>query len=182
MADQALADELRAFLDKQAILECMHRYARGVDRHDADLVRSAYHDDAVDDHVGFVGRRDALIDYAFTSQSGFARNQHFLTNHTADLDGDTAHCETYYMFVASPADPEKPLMISGGRYIDRFEKRAGEWKIADRVVTCEFQTNVPASLSAAAFQFASQNGTQAKDRSDISYERPLQLKRRAQAR
>src|SRR5882724_2908499 len=45
---------LRQLLDRQAILDCLHRYTRGVDRLDRQLLLSAYHADAIDDHGLFV--------------------------------------------------------------------------------------------------------------------------------
>ena len=50
----ALDEELTAFVrnmkDRQDILDCLHRYTRGVDRHDRALMLSAYHPDAFDEH------------------------------------------------------------------------------------------------------------------------------------
>ena len=40
-------------LDREAIREAMGRYCRGIDRLDVDLIRSAYHEDAFDDHGPF---------------------------------------------------------------------------------------------------------------------------------
>ena len=40
---------------REAIREVAFRYSRGVDRLDADVMRSAYWPDAVDDHGRFVG-------------------------------------------------------------------------------------------------------------------------------
>ena len=48
----------------------------------ATLLRSAYHDGAVDDHVGFVGEVDEFIDWAFAYHSTQTRYQHYLLNHT----------------------------------------------------------------------------------------------------
>ena len=59
-------------------------------------------------------------------------HQHCLFNHFCDLDGDVAHTETYYMFVGMNREGE-PLVMSGGRYIDRFEKRDGRWAVAARL-------------------------------------------------
>ena len=83
--------------DRADILDCMYRYARGMDRLDRELLRSAYHDDAVDDHVGFVGPVDDFIDWAFAYHATQTRHQHYLMNHTADIAGDEAHSETYYV-------------------------------------------------------------------------------------
>ena len=67
--DQSLEDKVRQLVDRQEILDCMHRYARGVDRMDAELLQSAFHEDALDCHYstpvfddgylyGFHGRQE----------------------------------------------------------------------------------------------------------------------------
>jgi hypothetical protein len=54
----------------------------------------------------------------------------------------------------------------GGRYVDRFERRDGEWKIADRVVVHEWSTLEP--LTAA---FPGQRFVQGRrDGDDVSYQ------------
>ncbi len=55
--DRALQD----LIDKQAIREVVLTYCRGIDRLDFDLVRSAYHPDAIDHHTGFDGNIDEYI-------------------------------------------------------------------------------------------------------------------------
>ncbi len=40
---QTTEQAIREFLDRQEILDCIHRYCRGVDRLDAELLASAYH-------------------------------------------------------------------------------------------------------------------------------------------
>ena len=93
----SLDDRLRELLDKQEIQECLLRYCRGIDRHDTELARSAYHDDALDDHGTYVGSGYGLVDWAnhFHDQV-WVRHQHYITNTLIELDGDTAHAETYY--------------------------------------------------------------------------------------
>jgi hypothetical protein len=54
--------------DRQDILDCLMRYSRGVDRLDRELLRSAYHPDAVDDHGMFAGGRDAFVDWVVDMQ------------------------------------------------------------------------------------------------------------------
>jgi hypothetical protein len=181
LLDQARIDRLEALSDRAEILDCVHRYARGMDRLDRAMVRSAYHDDAVDDHVGFVGRVDDFLDWAFAYHAGQIRHQHYVTNHTIELDGDRAHAETYYLFIGTDRHPEAPLFVTGGRYIDRFERRDGRWAIAARVCLVEWQTSLTSGLSPSAFEFMAAIGTVARDKSDSSYERPLFVKRAPQA-
>jgi hypothetical protein len=175
--DQARQAKLDALLDRAEILDCIHRYARGMDRLDRELARSAYHDGAIDEHGGFVGPVDGFLDWAFAYHAGQVRHQHFVMNHTSELNGDEAHAETYYVFVGTDRDPDAPLYVVGGRYVDRFERRGGRWGIAARVCLVEWQTNLASGLPAEAFEFMATIGTMARDRSDTSYERPLRVKR-----
>ena len=59
--DGELRDRVARLEDREEIRECMMRYARGMDRRDREVLRSAYHDGAVDDHVGFIGEVDDFI-------------------------------------------------------------------------------------------------------------------------
>jgi hypothetical protein len=123
MSDSELAAKVRELADRAEIHECMMRYARGMDRRDREVLRSAYHDGAVDDHVGFVGEVDDFIDWAFAYHGTQTRYQHYLLNHTADITGDTAHAETYYLFVGTDREPANHITNSGGRYVDRRTAR-----------------------------------------------------------
>lgn len=167
---------VRELYDKQKIREVVTRYCRGVDRMDRDLFLSAYHPDAIDDH-GFVvaGPEEFwtwVNHYHTTAQ---ATHQHIITNHSCELDGDTAHCETYWMFAA--LDPNgQNLTIGGGRYVDRMEKRGGEWRIAARKCVPDWGGQpVATQISPAARAMLAQSGTTARDASDCSYERPLAI-------
>jgi SnoaL-like domain len=104
-SDIGLVERVLFLEAKAAIHDCQMRYARGMDRGDRELLRSAYHDGAVDDHVGFIGEVDDFIDWAFAYHSTQTRHQHYILNHTADVAGDSAHAETYYLFVAPTASP-----------------------------------------------------------------------------
>ena len=44
-----------------------------MDRLDRELARSAYHDDAIDEHGGFVGPVDGFLDWAFAYHAGQIR-------------------------------------------------------------------------------------------------------------
>jgi hypothetical protein len=175
--DDTLERSLRQQLDKSEIWDCLVRYARGMDRLDRALARSAYHDGAIDDHVGFVGEVDEFLDWAFAYHRGQVRHQHYLTNSHMELDGDQAHVETYYMFIGTERDPSAPLTVFGGRYIDRFERRDGRWGIAVRICLVEWATDPRSLLSAEAAEFVAVAGTVARDATDSSYERPLQPRR-----
>lgn len=111
--DAELRERVSRLEDRAAIQDCMQRYARGMDRRDRGLLRSAYHDGAVDDHVGFIGEVDDFIDWAFAYHSTQTRYQHYLLNHTVELNGEEAHAETYYLFVGTDRDPADHITLSG---------------------------------------------------------------------
>ena len=57
-----MADALQTLIDKQALHELVLRYCRACDRRDFVLLRSLYHDDAIDDHGAmFCGSADEFL-------------------------------------------------------------------------------------------------------------------------
>ncbi len=168
---EAMVQELH---DGQAIRDCLVRYCRGVDRLDRELIVSCYHEDAVDDHGLFVGSPTGFADWVIPLHAKAQHTtQHIITNHTCELDGDVAHAETYWMF-AGMNTQGPPLMISGGRYIDRFERRGGKWAIALRKCVSDWR-GVPGEgfLPPAAREAMNSGARTTRDKSDPSYERPL---------
>lgn len=172
-----LRDRVARLEDRAAIFDCMMRYARGMDRRDRALLRSAYHDDAVDDHVGFVGPVEEFIDWAFAYHSTQTRYQHYLLNHTVELDGDQAHTETYYLFVGTDREPANHMTLSGGRYVDRLERRDGHWAIVDRVCVVEWNDEATNLVTDEVLALLTDVKRAAHDHSDPSYLRPLVAKR-----
>lgn len=153
-------------LDKQAIREAVMRYCRGVDRRDPELISSAYHPDAIDMHgrQRFTGETvgQGIVDLVGSAK--VAMNQ--VTNQLITLHGDgTAGCETYFtVWQSIETESEDRLLLALGRYVDRFECRAGEWKIAHRLVIVELTRIVPAGGPTPPLL-----GLGSRDRDDPSY-------------
>jgi SnoaL-like domain len=138
---------MQELLDKQAIYEVVQRYCRGVDRLDADALRSCYHPDGIDHHYGFDGDREAFIEWAIPGLGALGGTMHSVANHfVIELDGDRALAESYliaYHWGDPPDDPSRNF-TSGARYVDHFERRDGEWKIIERFSVREWsRTDVP---------------------------------------
>jgi hypothetical protein len=140
-------DPLATLLEREQIKDAIARYARAVDRGDWPAVRAAYHPDAHDDHGGYKGGVDGLMDYLQRLLAGAVNGMHFLGNCVVDFAGpDLALAETYFISqrLRSPT-PEDPGCEPGdamcrmgwGRYVDRFERRGGEWRVAKRVVVMD---------------------------------------------
>ena len=128
--------------DREAIYAQLARYCRGVDRRDDELLRSIYWPDATDHHGPFEGDLEGFISFVNDEvHARFRCTMHKLGNALIEFDGDTAHCETYAIahHVREAEGRDVDDLVMGLRYIDRFERRAGEWRIARREVRYEWQ-------------------------------------------
>ena len=131
--------DVQRLLDRQAISDCVHRYSRGLDRHDDAMVASCYWDDAIDEHGAFTGSPQEFIAWANDLHAtSFRGHQHHITTQTVEIDGDTAHAESYILGVLTRKGDGEVSDIAGGRYLDRLERRDGEWRMTLRVATFEF--------------------------------------------
>lgn len=168
---------LERLLDRQDILDCLVRFSRAMDRFDRELFLSAFHCDAVISAGEFVGGPQDLYDWACEMhEQGQSSTHHNLLNHSCDIDGDVAHTETYYLFVGRNRDDSN--WIAGGRYVDRFERRDGMWKIALRTNAIEWSGMVPTmEIPFADVLDIHLNGSPSRSREDISYRRPLTNRR-----
>lgn len=126
---------LRVLADKNAIREQLLRFSRGVDRADAKLVDSVYWPDACDEHGAAGTLRGSECSSAFIGRASYKASQHHLTNILIELHGDTAYAESYALnFLIIERNGKEFTRSMGARYIDRFERRNGEWRIAHRVM------------------------------------------------
>jgi ketosteroid isomerase-like protein len=168
---------LEELLDRQDIVDCLTRFSRGMDRFDREVFLSAYHPDAVIAAGDFVGGPAELYDWASKlHEQGQVATMHNLMNLTVEIDGDVAHTETYYLFVGRNRDDSN--WVAGGRYIDRLERRDGQWKIALRTNAIEWSGLVPTMpIPFADVPDIFGNGAPARSKADPSYQRPLVNKR-----
>jgi ketosteroid isomerase-like protein len=137
--------------DREAIREALYRYSRGVDRLDADMLRSAYWPDAVDTHLEFTGNAEEFIAWAFPIMRSMDQTMHMIGNILMTVRGDSADVESYfYGYHRITLDGQKVDVIGSGRYIDRFEKRDDEWRVAERLVLTDWFRQYPDSADWAA--------------------------------
>lgn len=153
------------------ITECLYRYARGVDRHDREILLSAYHPDARHVRGSFSGDPAAYAEWLFERLTRLAiAHQHCVLNSLVDFDDDTsAHAETYFLIVT--LTKAGAVEHSVGRYIDRFECRNGAWRIAARTAIGIIRSEAPHITEGP--DISTDQGRW--DRSDLSYQRPLTL-------
>jgi hypothetical protein len=157
--------ELQVLLDKQAITEVLYRYARSMDRLDRDLGYSVFWPDAVADYHEqmFQGTGHGFIDMVMEAHPYFLSHSHQFSNILITVDGDIARSETYADVTLRRQDEQGGFIDirNLGRYVDRWERRDGEWRIIDRKYLHDFDETNP---SGGDFQT-----TGRRDRSDPSY-------------
>ena len=130
--------------DREAIRDVLAAYAHAIDRRRWDMMARLFHGDA---RFGFgpvqggwqefVEQARAIIDPCFATQHQLGQTQFGFEGN------DICHTETYFTAMHTiPAGypitevfPDKGAVYSAivaGRYVDRFERREGEWCIASR--------------------------------------------------
>jgi hypothetical protein len=138
-----------AALSSDAIHRLVATYCRAVDRADEAMMASIFWDDA-DVISGIVNgeaaafARDitayvvAHLDYCF----------HSIANEWIDLKGDHGVGEHYIIAHNSAGGQDT---MTGGRYIDSYERRGGIWKIASRTFVLDWTSTHPTTLEKAGF-------------------------------
>ena len=174
MEDSTAIAELLA---REEIRGVLMDLARGTDRLDAELIRSCYHPDALDDHNAFRGGPAEFADWVLANLTHFAATMHFVGNVRIELSGDAAwseaYCLAHHLFRPDDPDGERDLVL-GLRYFDRFERRAAQpghgarWKIALRRCVFDWSYTVPI---AEKWPFAADFTVGRRVRSDASYRR-----------
>lgn len=171
----ALQRDVRHLMDRTEILDCIARHARGHDRHDVDLISSTYHADGIDEHGLAINPGPEYGAWANATHAETSRvHMHHITTHSCEIDGDTAHAESYVIVVLIGVDAKSAQFING-RYIDRLERRDGQWRIALRRSTVEGMFIADARVLQSPFFTEKGYSVGTRDHSDLSYERPLSL-------
>ncbi|HEY6532102.1 MAG TPA: nuclear transport factor 2 family protein [Acidimicrobiales bacterium] len=135
---------VQELLDKQAIRELTARYSRAADRADAELMASVFHPDAVYDPGGGHAMTGETIGAQIVEMllTMMASSIHQVGGQLIEVRGDTAVGETYTSGQHVLADGQR--LRTQTRYLDRFERRDGEWRIANRQVVSEAFEVLPA--------------------------------------
>ena len=165
----AMRAEIQEARDRQAILDCLATYCRGVDRHDEELILAAFHPDAVDEHGKSV---HGMPEFAAVVNAGHAASTrmhtHNLTTHSCVIEGDEARAETYVLAGLASAD-ETQVRLCGARYLDRLARRDGEWRILHRKVLIEWMLTGDASFFHSAVNQERGYAVGRRDREDPAY-------------
>jgi 3-phenylpropionate/cinnamic acid dioxygenase small subunit len=138
--------KLEALLARQEIHDVLVRYCAGIDRGDLKLILSAFHEDARDNHTGV--EETAVERFTRTVVEGASMwTSHNLSNILIEVDGSSANAQSCFT-AWHRFDIQKIThdWVIAGRYLDRFERRNGDWRIFHRTVLydCERYDEVAA--------------------------------------
>ncbi len=144
----------------EACREAARRYSYGVDRLDAEVMKSSYWPDATDDHGVFVGNAWEFCDRVVATHDRWSWTMHSIYNHRVEIDTDGASGRGEAYCVTNLFNEDERSMSNWyGRYLDTYEARNGEWRIMHRVCVhhgTTIDTNVePMAIDAAAFRSGS---------------------------
>lgn len=187
--------DLQRLFDKDEIRDVLLRYARGIDRLDIDLFRTVFWDDGgFEDGIVSGPARDFVPQLVGDTVRGmFAATQHFISNERIEFeDADHAFVESYFLacHVLNPGaanldallgkrrmrecggEYERPHeLYVGGRYLDRFERRSGSWRILKRRFVFDWTSAGPDTGLHRKGLAGLCKLQPARDRSDPSYRR-----------
>jgi len=146
--------------DRMAIQDVIFQWCRAVDRLDPEAIRQVFHTDAVDNHGSYSGGVEGLIEWVRERHRTIPCSIHKIGQILIEFGGpDVAVVETYVETLqhyppnakasleqltgktASQSEVAVDLM-GRSRYVDRFERRAGKWRIARRTLVFDWRSLV----------------------------------------
>lgn len=137
---------IEELIAKQEIADLVGQYMRGLDRLDPVLLRSVFHDTAYMDYGFFKGGPDEFVEMAYNALKDHLANHHLIGQTNIEIQQDVAVGEIYFQAFHRIVvnDEQRDLFISG-RYVDRYEKLDGEWKIMYRSEINDWARDDPAT-------------------------------------
>ena len=143
-----LDSQLQELLDKKACEELVVRYGRTQDWLDTPGQNSCFWPDAEIDFGFFKGDGENWVKTVMPHEQAALRRWHMSTSVIIQVDGDKATGECYGIAVGTHLNEngEKEDNMYGGRYLDEFERRHGEWRISKRTYVLDWGTQFPNAL------------------------------------
>jgi hypothetical protein len=159
------AAEIRLVYDRQQISEALYIYCRAVDRVDRELGYTIWHDDAKVDYGDaiYCGSGRGVIDYICDSHLKGVVHSHQITNIIFKFDSEYALTEAYVTSgMRMMLEGELTQVTTRGRYLDRWSRSGGPWRIERRYFVGDFDDVRTAKSGSIPPRFK-------LDRSDPSY-------------
>jgi len=143
---KSLMDRAEVAFAKQDIHELIMGQARAIDRADVGLFKSLWFDDATVDVAGVQGPALDWVIEILDQTKDMKRMAHSVANEWIKVDGDTARSESYLIaFTTVAGEDGNQDTLTGGRYLDAFERRDGVWKYMHRAFVQDWEVTQPSS-------------------------------------
>ena len=139
------SDRLQWLIDRAEIAECLHGYARCIDRRDWAALQDAYAEDGVMEHGdASVGRADVprLSEAILT---GVETSHHLVGDPSISVDGDHATTRSHYFATHVGADATV-IRQAGGWYDCELRRTERGWKFTRVRSTSAWRTGEPLQL------------------------------------
>jgi hypothetical protein len=143
----AITEELKGFVERERIRDCIGRLARGEDRRNAGMISASYWPDSKTDYGVFAGNFDEYLAWVVPGSPAIPVTQHVLGQSVIQIKDSTALVETQVISYhrVNMGEEERDTVI-GGRYLDRMEKRGGDWRIAQRTMLYDWYQDFGRSI------------------------------------
>lgn len=152
---------LEHLADRAAIDDLLSLHCRGLDRQDVEAIREAYWPDAHVDYGAYKGNAHIFAGLVVEALAGaYELTRHSLCNTLVRFTGDQALSESSvtaaHLFVGAEQE-----MLFYGRYLDKLEKRDGQWKLTHRQVVMDWSRCMPVTdeRGSAAFKDMAKGAT-----------------------
>jgi hypothetical protein len=136
--------DVQAMLDEREVVRTMHRYCRALDSGSEAEWLDVFTEDATYDTVlpdgsvfAHLTTRDEFVAFLYAyPRHPVTAPKHVIVDPIIELDGDSAIGESTFLFLnQAPGAP--PRVMAWGRYVDRFRRDGGAWRIAARLCETE---------------------------------------------
>jgi hypothetical protein len=163
-----ILDQIRS---RQQIEEQLHRWARGADRIDIEEMQSVFHPKANINYGYSNGPVEEFLPWVVKFHSEeLVWTSHWIVNLLIKFEENKAHSEAgvdcclRYKGKDGLAD-----LIVAGRYLDRWERRDGEWRIIDRTSVLDRYRTSRVEQSAEADPWVKKVNMGVRTKDDLSY-------------
>lgn len=129
--------------DRLAIEDILALHSRGLDRQDSAAIQAAYWPDAEVDYGSYKGGAHAFAELVVAALGQqYELTRHSLSNTLIAFSQNDA-CSESNVTAGHLLTGAEEEMLFYGRYLDRLEKRDGQWKILHRQVVMDWSKRLP---------------------------------------
>jgi hypothetical protein len=143
-------DSMDKTIAKSEIYDLSCKYMRGLDRLDLELLKSVFHEGAWCDYGFTKSDAPTFATFCMDALKDHVANHHMIGNSLIEFDDDenTAYGEIYFnAYHKTIENGVNTDVIIAGRYLDRYERRDGVWKIVYRSEVNDWSRTEPTNDS-----------------------------------